>query len=822
MKKLLFSLLLTAAALPAAAQRITPEDKARAADLVERMTLDEKLAYVGGCDGFFIRAIPRLGLPAIRMADGPQGVRNETRSTLYPSGIALAATWDRTLARAYGRSLGRDARARGIHIMLGPGVNIYRSPLCGRNFEYYGEDPYLASETAAEYIEGMQSEGVMATVKHFCGNNQEYDRHHVSSDIDERTLHEIYLPTFRKAVQRANVGAVMSSYNMLNCVHTTENEYLIQDVLRGMWGFDGIFVSDWASTYSTVGAANAGLDLEMPYGRFMSPDNLRRALEAGTVTQATIDEKCRHIIQTLNAFGFLDREQRDASIPECDPESEAVALEVARGAAVLLENDGILPFSPEVRSVVVMGPNAGVVPKGGGSGEVTPFDDISVGRGMQQADKRIRSRMLVPERRHDLASSRLFRTPDGQPGLRGEYFADMEFGGAPAVVRNDARIDFLWQGIPAEGLPADRFSIRWTGTLRSPRTQWVELRVSGDDGYRLFIDGNEVLEHWGDHSETSKSYDLLAEEGRSYDLRLEYYDSSSTASVSLTYGTYSPEEYARAVEQADAVIYCAGFNNLSESENGDRTFELPQAQIDEIAATARVNPNLILVVHAGGGIDFEPVADKVRAILHVWYAGQAGGEAVADILTGKVNPSGRLPITIERRAEENPTYGNYRVNVEPFQGSPIRRVCYNEGVFVGYRGYDRAGIEPRYPFGYGLSYTTFAFSDLKAEPDGRGNWIVSFDVTNTGSRAGAEVAQVYVGDPSSRVPRPEKELKGYEKVYLQPGERRRVAVALDPSAFTYWDSGRHAFVLEEGEFIVSVGASSRDLPLQKTIRLGSR
>ncbi len=816
MKKTLLLLLLTSAVCAASGQEITPADKARAAELVARMSLDEKLAYIGGYDGFYIRAIPRLGIPAIRMADGPQGVRNETLSTLYPCGVALAATWNRELAYAYGRSLGRDARARGVHIMLGPGVNIYRSPLCGRNFEYYGEDPFLASETAVGYIRGIQGEGVMATIKHFCGNNQEYDRHHVSSDIDERTLHEIYLPTFRKAVEQARVGAVMSSYNMVNCVHTTENGYLVKGVVRGMWGFDGIYMSDWDATYSVVGPVNNGLDLEMPGARFTNPGNLRRALAAGTVTEGAIDEKCCHILQTLSAFGFLDREQQDASIPERDPESAAVALDVARQSAVLLKNDGLLPLDRKVRNVVVMGPNAGIVPKGGGSGEVSPFEAVSVGEGMSQADKRIRTRLLYAQLQGGIAASGLFHAPTGLPGLRGEYFANRNFEGQPTLVRVDEQIDFLWQGVPVEGLPADHFSVRWTGVFRSPVSQWVEFRVSGDDGYRLFIDDQEVLEHWGDHSETSKSYAMQVDGGRSYDVRLEYYDNTSTARVALEFGTYSPETYDRAIAEADAVVYCAGFTNVSESENGDRTFGLPGNQAEEIAAAAALNPNVILVVHAGGGVDFAPVVDKVRAILHVWYAGQAGGTAVADILTGRVNPSGHLPITIERRAEENPTWENYRPNVEQFQGSPVARVCYNEGVFVGYRGYDRAGIEPMYPFGFGLSYTTFAFSDLRVEPRGEG-YAVSFDVTNTGRRAGAEVAQVYVGDPQASVPRPEKELKGYEKVFLRPGETRRVEVMLDRNAFAYWDMDRHGFRVEPGDFVVSVGASSRDLPLSSTI-----
>ena len=298
----IFSLLSLVLSCAAMGQTITPEIEKRALELVAQMTLEEKLAYIGGYNGFFIRPIPRLGIPEIRMADGPQGVRNDTHSTMYPCGIAAAATWNRELARTYGHSLGQDARARGVHIMLGPGVNIYRSPLCGRNYEYYGEDPFLTSETAVAYIEGMQAAGVMATIKHFCGNNQEWNRHNVSSDIDERTLHEIYLPAFRKAVQKARVGAVMSSYNPVNSIHTTESRELIIDVLREKWNFKGIYMSDWTATYSTVGAANNGLDLEMSWGQFMNPDKLRTALATGTVTEETIDEKCRKILEAKQKY----------------------------------------------------------------------------------------------------------------------------------------------------------------------------------------------------------------------------------------------------------------------------------------------------------------------------------------------------------------------------------------------------------------------------------------------------------------------------------------------------------------------------------------
>ena len=630
MKRLLTWLLVVGALLPAAAQQITEQDKERAAALVERMTLDEKLDYIGGFNSFYIRAIPRLGIPQIRMADGPQGVRNDTRSTMFPCGIAAAAAWDRALVRDYGRALGQDCRARGVHILLGPGVNIYRSPLCGRNFEYYGEDPYLAAETAAAYLEGMQAEGVVACVKHFVGNNQEWNRHHVSSDIDERTLHEIYLPAFRKAVTGAKVGAVMSSYNPLNCVHMTENRPLTVGLLREKWGFDGIFMSDWNATYSAVGAANGGLDLEMPRARFMNAENLRPALKNGLVTEATVDEKCRHILQTLIAFGFLDREQTGRE---------------DQGTQSFFRSGGAGGGARRHRAVEERRRDAAVrrgARRGGHGAQRRPrahgrrcgirpsLLTVSVGEGMRAVGKRLRTTVLDPAPVGDLAASGLFFTPDGRPGLRGEFFAGKELAGMPVTTQVDAAIDFDWEGSPADGVPADGFSARWSGSFKPAATGRVTFVVRGDDGYRLYVDGREVLADWRNHAATTRSATLDVVAGKSYAVRLEYYDNASTASVSLRYLFENVTDRERRIASADAVIYCAGFDSDTERENHDRTFALPEGQAAEIAAVAKLNANLVVVVNSGGGVDFAQFADRARAILMARYPGQEGGRAVAE------------------------------------------------------------------------------------------------------------------------------------------------------------------------------------------------
>ena len=361
--------------------KVTQEHRDRASALVARMTLEEKCDYIGGSkDGFYIRPVERLGIPLIRMADGPQGVRNNTRSTLFACGVAAAASWNEDVAYEMGVALGQDSRARGVHILLGPGVNICRSPLCGRNFEYMGEDPLLASRTAVQYIKGVQSQGVMATVKHFALNNQEFNRHHVSSDADERTMNEIYFPAFKAAVD-AGVASVMSSYNLVNNVHSAENEWLLKETLKGEWGFDGFVMSDWTSTYSTLGCVRSGLDLEMPKGFCMNYKNIKPLIETGVVREKDIDEKVETILASLIAYGFLDRPQLDTTIKEDNPYSREVAYRLSCESAVLLKNDGALPLQKGGK-IALMGPRADVIPCGGGSGAVDPLYSISLLQGM--------------------------------------------------------------------------------------------------------------------------------------------------------------------------------------------------------------------------------------------------------------------------------------------------------------------------------------------------------------------------------------------------------------------------------------------------------
>ena len=793
---------------------ITPEDEKIAEELVSQMTLDEKIGMIGAERSFYLRGVERLGIPAIRIADGPQGVRNNTKSTLYPCGILTAATWNRDLAYRMGEGLGRDAKARGVSIMLGPGVNIYRAPMCGRNYEYMGEDPFLTSETAKQYILGVQDQGIMATVKHFAANNQlENIRHSASSDVDERTLQEIYFPAFRKAVQEAGVALVMDSYNLIWGVHSTENPWLNNEILRKQWGFKGIVISDWTSVYSTSGAANGGLDLECPKGVYFTADKLKPLIETGVVTEKTIDEKVKHILQTYSAFGFLDKLPEDKTIPLDNPESKATALDLARQGIVLLENrNGNLPIAPEAK-IVVMGPNADVITTGGGSGFVTPYATVSPYRGLADILGEDRVILLSDDVLYEnILSSVYVNDSSDVKGFSAEYFCNKKLSGTPFKTLTEENPTHYWSyGHPFDGMPDDGFSATWTGVYKAEDSGTVRVKMAGDDGYRLYVNGKLIGGDWGNHSLTTRSVFFEVEAGKTYDLKFDFYDNAGEATVVFEAGLMNKAKLEASLKAASDVLYCAGFNSSTEGEGWERPFTLPADQIRMMNLVSSMHDRVTVAVNAGGGVDFNGWSENVEAVLMAWHPGQEGGQALAEILTGKVSPSGKLPISIESRWEDNPVHDSYYDH--------DKRVTYTEGVFVGYRGYDRTGKTPKYPFGYGLSYTDFEYSGLEVRKAGKNVYEVSFDIANTGSMDAYETAQVYVGDPEASVKRPLKELKGYEKVFVKAGETVRVSVELDSEAFAFYDVDTESFVIEPGEFIISAGPSSAELPLSATLEI---
>lgn len=777
-KRILFLLSLFSILISASGVKIAPEHIKRASDIVRQMTLEEKLAYIkGDDDGFTLRPIERLGIPRIYMADGPQGIRNFCEhSTLYPCGIMLSATWNRELAKRYGTQLGSDARARGVDILLAPGVNIYRSPLCGRNFEYFGEDPYLASETAVEYIKGVQSNGVIATIKHFAANNQEWNRHHISSDIDERTMHEIYLPVFRNAVQRADVGAVMNSYNPLNGVHTSENKWLNIDVLRDLWGFKGILMSDWNSVYSTVGAVNNGLDLEMPRGVFFTEEALKDALNTGRITEKKIDDKIIHILSTAIAFGILDRPEGELKgiIPLDNPDSRKVALECAREGVVLLKNNqNILPLKKG--KTLILGDYADTIVSGGGSGKVNAF---SISTPAQE---------LMKFRRNS------------------KHLSNKELYNTISRGNNKASVSYTPE-----------------------KDEILRAKIGSYNGYRITMNGDTIAEHWGKHHYSHRIVPIKLKKGEQYNFEITFQDekpSLGTYSLSTLNENLLNEE----LKKTNSVVIFTGYEGKNEGENTDREFAMPVYEDFFINYIADHNPNTVVVLNAGGAIDVSAWEDKVKGLIMAWYSGQEGGTALAEILTGEISPSGKLPITWDYNLEQSPTFGNYypnRKNVRFSNKQEGGHVEYRNGIFSGYRGYDRSGNSPRYPFGYGLSYAEFEFSNPKVassfmEDPHTGEQVlaVSVDVRNTGKIKASETVQVYVSDKECSVPRPQKELKGYEKVSLKPGEKQRVSILLPKSAFEYYDMDEHQFCMEPGEFEILIGPDSGHLPLSQTITL---
>jgi len=793
----------------------------RVDSILSKMTLDEKIEIIGGINDFYTRPIPRLGIPSLKMSDGPMGVHDYGLTTAYPAGIALAASWDVDLAQRFGTAMGKDARARGVNFILAPGMNIYRAPMNGRNFEYFGEDPFLASRMAVSVIEGMQGQRVIATAKHFAGNNSEFARMTLSSDIDERTLREIYLPAFEASVKEAHVGAVMDAYNLVNGAYMTQNVHLNNEILKKEWGFDGILMSDWGATHDGIAAANGGLDLEMPSPTFMNRDALLPALKDGKILEATIDDKVRRILRKAIEFGFLDHPQTDNSIPSYSQEGREVALEVARGSMVLLKNSGnLLPLDEnKVKTIAVIGPDAyPAVVGGGGSAETKPFNAVSYLEGISNrlgTKAKVLYAVDVPPLDEVFESSEFVTSPGGETGLKGEYFSNEELKGTPALVRTDKHVHFDWgEGSFAAGEPVDHFAIRWTGYFVPKESGDYKFYTSADDGVRLYVGDEIAIDDWQPHAQTLDIATRHLEGGQAYKIRLEYFESVGSAIVGFGVAraeAFVGRETKPLAVKADAVIICVGFDPKTESEGFDRPFQLPGGQDELVRQISAVNKNVIVVLTAGGNVDMTRWIDNVPAILHAWYPGQDGGTALAQILFGDYSPSGKVPVSFERRWEDNPAFHSYY----PENGGS--RVQYSEGAFVGYRHFDRSATKPLFAFGSGLSYTTFSYSKLSVTPQ-TGNLnepvSVSFDVKNTGHREAAEVSELYVGDSHASVPRPVKELKAFTKVNLKPGESRRVTLTLKRRAFSFYDVQKKDWNTEPGDFAILVGGASDNIQLR--------
>lgn len=775
-------------------------------DLLSRMTLEEKASLCNGQDSMALPAIPRLGIPSLTMADGPLGLRHGT-STAFPANILMGSTWDLELQRKCAKAMADEFLGKGRYLMLGPCVGLVRVPGGGRNMESYGEDPFLNGKMATEYILAAQGQGAAACVKHYALNNQEYERGSIDIRADERTIRELDLRVFEEAVRRGGSLSIMAAYNKLNGYHCSENDYLLNKVLKKEWGFKGAVVSDWGAVHSLVESAVNGCDVEMPGpGYFWGNGKLERAVREGKIKQALIDDKARRVLYILFKTGAFDKRPLPAF--RYHPKE---ALEAAQAGIVLLKNNGNLLPIGKAKSVALIGPFAdSKISGGGGSSHVDPPYATTVRQGLVEAGfkGKLETVSALDRSGAALASAADSLQPEG--GWKAEFFAGKNFEGDPLATRNDAKIDFNWgDKSPALGVPNEKYCVRWTGTIVAPETADYGFRMESDDGARVYVDGRLIIDKWHDHGAEAFGETVRLEKGKKIEVKVEYYNNLSLAVAKFAIS--NPKDALRkaveAAKRAERAVVVVGNCEQNEGEGWDRwPVQFPGYQQQLLDAVLDANPNTVVVLIGGSQQSFGDWWDRAPAIVEAWYPGQEGGRAVASILIGKVNPSGKLPMTFFKRWEDHPCFKNYPGNQ------------YTEGLLLGYRWIDAKKVKPLFAFGHGLSYTQFSYSGLKVEAAPMETVRVHFTLRNTGKVAGAEVAQVYVAPVNPPVEREPKSLQGFAKVFLKPGQAKKVTVNLPSSAFCRFDPGKQAWVLDKGEYGILVGASSQDIKLSGKVK----
>jgi beta-glucosidase len=838
---------------------LSPDE--RSALVLAQMTLEEKISMVHGVsnDAYYIAPNSRLGIPALTMTDGPAGI-NVGKATALPAPIGLAATWDLAAAEQYGELLGREAEATGHNVFLGSCLDIARVPVYGRLFEALGEDPILTGQMAVRSIQSVQRHPIVATAKHYNVNAQEENRLEVEAQLDERTLQEIYTLPFALAVQDGHAGAIMGAYNKVNGIYSCQNRHLLTDILKHQLGFTGWVMSDYEATHSTVEAANAGFDQEMPSAKFFG-DQLQQAIQVGQVSVAILDNKVQRILRTMFALGLFEHLVQVSPLPV--EEHGKQAREIASKGIVLLKNAGeLLPLSShQVHSVAVIGGDADHNITGGGSSFVKPAYLVSILEGIR---RRVGEGVRVeyaegvdPASAADLLpgpplvpSSVL--TPAGSGpevhGLHGEYRTNTHFEGEPQLVRTDRQValnlgffNFSLFNASLQTTPEqfnNAISVRWTGSLTAPVTGEYTLSLTHLGTARLSLDGRLLIDDPGITLGTrSVTQQLVA--GQPHALRIDYAadrpeqyaPAPGEISIAGLIGSkvrlgweHPAEAIPPAMREAAALAALSDVAVVVVRDYRNEHADLPSLSLSNeqdllIQVVAAANPRTIVVL-ATGGPALMPWLDQVPAVLASWYGGQEQGNALASVLFGDVNPSGKLPVTFPRSDHDTPVS-----SPEQYAGRDGFVANFSEGLAVGYRGYDQLGIEPLFPFGYGLSYTSFAYAQLQVDPettDGTRAIRVSFTVTNTGARAGAEVAQVYLALPVS-TGEPPRRLAGWVKVDLEPGETREVSVTLDPNAasrpLSYWNTSTNGWEKASGDYQVYVGASSRDIRLTGALHI---
>ncbi|MEE4543658.1 glycoside hydrolase family 3 C-terminal domain-containing protein [Streptomyces sp. V4-01] len=807
----------------------------RVDQVLARMTLAQKLQEVhgDGSDAYAgtIPAIPELCVPALTLDDSPAGVGHGMSGvTQLPAPVAAASTWDTQLTKQYGKVIGSEQWGKGNVVDLGPTVNIVRDPRWGRAFEAYSEDPYLTGQIGAADIDGIQSTGEMAQVKHLAVYNQETNRNSSTDNavIDQRTEQEIYLSQFGDIIKQSNPSSVMCSYSYINGQAACQDPYVMQQVLRKQWDYQGFVTSDWGATHSTMPSVKAGMDMEMATGQYYG-DPLVQALAGGQATEADIDNLVRPTLTQMFRFHLFTRQP--TGTPDTvvtTPAHRKVGRQVAEDGTVLLKNQGgILPLSPSKKSsIAVIGDDAGpnALTSGGGSAAVradsivTPYDGIAKRAGKNvtvtysQGDSSNGGLPLVP-------SNVLTPSSGSGNGLTVQYYDGTAPAGSPVATGNVDQVAYRWNGgSPAAGVPGSNWSAKYTGTLTAPSTGTYTFSLNSDDGSRLILDGKTLIDNWHDQggdTAAKGTVDLTA--GQKVAVELDYYQGGGGSSLQLGWqapgGPATPLEAAVAAAKASDTAIVFASNNGSEGSDLS-SIDLPADQNELIQAVAAANPHTIVVLNTGSAVTM-PWLDSVEGVFEAWYPGQDYGSAIAALLFGDVNPSGKLPVTFPKSLADVPA-------ATPAQWPGVDgKVAYSEGLNVGYRWYDTKDIAPQFAFGSGLSYTSFEFSDLKVSKPtttSLGSVKVGVDVTNTGERAGSDVVQLYVGDPAA-TGEPSSQLKGFQKVDLKADQTKHVTLTLPATAFRTWNTTAQAWQVADGAYQLMVGDASDHLPLQGTVRV---
>ncbi|MBB4009912.1 beta-glucosidase H [Allorhizobium taibaishanense] len=798
--------------------------------MLDLMSLEEQVSLLAGEDFWTTVAIDRLNIPKIKVTDGPNGARGGgslvggVKATCYPVAIALGATWNPDLVAEMGVSLAGQVKSKGASVLLAPTVNIHRSGLNGRNFECYSEDPMLTASLAVAYIKGVQSQGVAAAIKHFAGNESEIERQTMSSDIDERALREIYLPPFEQAVKKAGVMAVMSSYNRLNGTYTSEHSWLLTQVLREQWGFDGIVMSDWFGSHSTAETVNAGLDLEMPGPSRDRGAKLVEAVRQGQVDPGTVRAAAGRILTLLQRVGAFDAAPDLSEHAHDLPQDRALIRRLGAEGAVLLKNeDDVLPLAKSgLRRVAVIGPNSAQARvMGGGSAQINAHYTISPLDGLRAALQG------TADIAHAVGCSngRLAQLFEG--AVEARYYKGVGCQGEPVIVVTEQNGEFFWFDLPSSELSLKDFSVRMTGAFTPKENGQHFFGMTNAGLAKLYVDGELVIDGATDwtkgenffgtaNSEIREVRDLRA--GRSYTITVEYlspppadYGINLTAirfGVEKVLGDEAIQEAVDTARAADVALVFVGRNGQWDTEGQDLPdMRLPGRQEELIERVSAANPNCIVVLQTGGPVEM-PWLDKVRAVLQVWYPGQELGHVVADLLLGDQEPGGRLPQTFPRRLTDNAAITG-DPSVYPGKDGHVR---YAESVFVGYRHHDARGVEPLFPFGFGLGYTSFRLDAAEASTTimADSGIEVSVRVANTGARAGADVIQLYVEPTASDIERPVKELRAFAKIALQSGESGTVSLSITPRDLSYYDVELGAFRSLPGRYRLVIGSHAQD------------